>query len=148
MRILYVTDALAIWGGMERVLVEKANYLAAHYGYEVYMLTVCQGGHPFPFPLDSSVHYVDMDIPFHIQYQYPFIRRMLMLRRLHRRSRTAIRNQLETISPDVIVCARIELVRDICWVKEVHRWCLSRMPPSGPVVLRGPDCCDKFIPFG
>jgi hypothetical protein len=45
MRILYVTDALAIWGGMERVLVEKANYLAAHYGYEVYMLTVCQGGH-------------------------------------------------------------------------------------------------------
>ena len=117
MRILYVTDALAIWGGMERVLVEKANYLAAHYGYEVYMLTVCQGGHPFPFPLDSSVHYVDLDIPFHIQYQYPFIRRMLMLRRLHRRCRTAIRYQLETIGPDVIVCARIELVRDICRVK-------------------------------
>lgn len=117
MRILYVTDALAIWGGMERVLVEKANYLAAHYGYEVYMLTVCQGGHPFPFPLDSSVHHVDMDIPFHIQYQYPFVRRMLMLRRLHRRCRTAIRYQLETIGPDVIVCARIELVRDICRVK-------------------------------
>ena len=30
MRILYVTDALAIWGGMERVLVEKANVLANH----------------------------------------------------------------------------------------------------------------------
>lgn len=117
MRILYVTDALAIWGGMERVLVEKANYLAAHYGYKVYMLTVCQGGHPSPFPLDSSIHHVDMDIPFHIQYQYPFIRRMLMLRRLHRRCRTAIRYQLETIGPDVIVCARIELVRDICRVK-------------------------------
>jgi hypothetical protein len=43
MRILYVTDALAIWGGLERVLVEKANYLATHNGNEVFMLTISQG---------------------------------------------------------------------------------------------------------
>ena len=35
MRILYVTDALAIWGGLERILVEKMNYLAEEYGYEI-----------------------------------------------------------------------------------------------------------------
>ena len=52
MRILYVTDALAIWGGLERVLVEKANYLATHDGNEVFMLTISQGDHPFPFPLE------------------------------------------------------------------------------------------------
>ena len=28
MKILYVTDALAIWGGTERIIVDKANYLA------------------------------------------------------------------------------------------------------------------------
>lgn len=117
MRILYVTDALAIWGGMERVLVEKANNLANHDGYEVFILTVCQGGHPFPFPLDPQVTPIDLNVPFHDQYQYSGVRRMLSLRRLHRDCREGIRRQLSAIRPDVIVCLRIEFVGDISRVK-------------------------------
>ena len=117
MIILYVTDALAIWGGMERVMVEKANYLANHDGYEVFMLTVCHGDHPFPFPLAPQVTHVDLNIPFDVQYQYSGIRRMLLLRRLHRKCREDIRRQLSVIRPDVIACSRIEFVADICRVK-------------------------------
>ena len=117
MRILYVTDAIAIWGGLERVLVEKANYLATHDGYEVSMLTVCQRDHPFPFPLNSQVTHMDLNIPFYAQYQYSGIRRMWSLRRLHRECREGIRHQLSTIRPDVVVCPRIEFVKDICKVK-------------------------------
>ena len=62
MRILYVTDALAIWGGIERILVEKANYLAEYYGCDVYFITVNQGSHPILFPLSSKVCYKDLDI--------------------------------------------------------------------------------------
>ena len=117
MRILYVTDALAIWGGLERVLVEKANYLATHDGNEVFMLTITQGEHPFPFPLDNMVTHVDLNIPFYTQYQYLGIRRLLSLRRLHRDCRKGIRQQLNYINPDVILCPRIEFVKDICKVK-------------------------------
>ena len=117
MRILYVTDALAIWGGLERVLVEKANYLATHNGNEVFMLTISQGDHPFPFPLDNLVAHVDLNIPFYTQYQYSGIRRLLSLRRLHRDCRKGIRQQLNYINPDVILCPRIEFVKDICKVK-------------------------------
>ena len=117
MRILYVTDALAIWGGLERVLVEKANYLAAHDGYRIFVLTMCQGEHPFPFPLDNKVTHVDLNIPFYAQYQYSGIHRMLSLRRLHRACRKCIRQQLNDINPDVIVCPRIEFVKNICKVK-------------------------------
>ena len=117
MRILYVTDALAIWGGLERVLVEKANYLATHDGNEVFMLTISQGEHPFPFPLDNKVTHVDLNIPFYTQYQYSSIRRLLSLRRLHRDCRKGIRQQLNYINPDVILCPRIEFVKDICKVK-------------------------------
>lgn len=117
MRILYVTDALAIWGGLERVLVEKANYLATHDRYEVFMLTISQGGHSFPFPLDDKVTHVDLNIPFYTQYQYSGIRRLLSLRRLHRDCRKGIRQQLNYINPDVILCPRIEIVKDICKVK-------------------------------
>jgi glycosyltransferase involved in cell wall biosynthesis len=117
MRILYVTDALAIWGGLERVLVEKGNYLASHNGNEVFMLTISQGGHSFPFPLDDKVTHVDLNIPFYTQYQYSGIRRLLSLRRLHRDCRKGIRQQLNYINPDVILCPRIEFVKDICKVK-------------------------------
>ena len=117
MRILYVTDALAIWGGLERVLVEKANYLATLDGFEVFMLTVCQGDHSFPFPLDLRVTHVDLNIPFYYQYQYSGLRRMLSLRHLHLDCRESIRHQLSIIRPDVIVCSRIEFVGDICRVR-------------------------------
>lgn len=117
MKILYVTDALAIWGGMERVLVEKANYLATHGGYEVAIITVCQGNHSFPFPLDSQVTHVDLNIPFHSQYQYSGIRRIWMLRQLHHDLRAKFLQQLTQILPDVIDCVRIEYVNDIFRVK-------------------------------
>ena len=117
MKILYITDALAIWGGLERVLVEKANYLATNDRYEVFMLTISQSEHNFPFPLDKEVTHVDLNIPFYAQYQYFGIRRLMALRRLHRDCRKGIRQQLDTIKPDVIVCPRIEFVKDICSVK-------------------------------
>ena len=37
MRILYITDALAIWGGIERVLRDKANYLVDNYNYDIHL---------------------------------------------------------------------------------------------------------------
>ncbi len=117
MKILFITDALAIWGGLERILVEKANYLATHDGYKVFMLTMCQGEHPFPFPLDNKVTHVDLNIPFYAQYQYYGIRRLLSLRRLHHDCRKNLQQQLNDIVPDMIVCPRIEFVKDICKVK-------------------------------
>ena len=59
MKILYVCDALAIYGGLERVLIEKANWLVEHGGYEVCLLTINQGNHPFSFPLHPDVLYTD-----------------------------------------------------------------------------------------
>lgn len=117
MRILYVTDALAVWGGLERVIVEKANHLAAHGGYEVTIVTACQGSHPFPFPLDPSVRHVDLDVPFHTQYQYSGCHRLFLLRRLHQDFRKALRHLVGAINPDILVCTRIELFDDICHVK-------------------------------
>ena len=117
MRVLYVTDALAIWGGLERVLVDKANYLATHDGYEVTILTICQGHHPLQFSLEGPVHHVDLDVPFHDQYKYSGFRRLLKLRQIHHDIRAKIQFQLKEIQPDIIVCVRIEFVNDILHVK-------------------------------
>ena len=76
MKILYVYQTLARYGGVERVLADKMNYLANHYGYDIYILTRDQGTHQIPFPLEKRVHYDDLGIRLHTQYAYKGLRRL------------------------------------------------------------------------
>lgn len=106
MKILYVTDALAVWGGIERVLSDKMNFLVQQYGYEVYVVTADQGNHAIPFPLDRRIHVKDMNIRFHQQYRYHGIKRILKYRELERLYRNRLKTFLEEIKPDIISCIR------------------------------------------
>lgn len=106
MRIMYVTDALAVWGGIERVLSDKMNYLVREYGYEVYVVTADQGGYPIPFPLDNRIHVKDLNIRFHQQYQYSGLKRILKYRELEQLFRNRLKSYITEIKPDVISCIR------------------------------------------
>lgn len=117
MRILYITDALAVWGGIERVLRDKMNYLVEHYGYDVHIVTTDQGPHPIPYPLDERVHIKDLNIRYHHQYRYRGIKRFLKYLELNRLFLTRLKDAISEIKPDVIVCIRIESVNTIIKAK-------------------------------
>ena len=117
MRLLYVTDALAIRGGLERVLIDKANWLSEQAGYEIHILTANQGNHPIAYPLASHVIHTDIDIQFYHQYQYTGINRLLVSRKLRKMFRKRLNNQIEFFAPDVIVCMRLDYLNDIVKVK-------------------------------
>ena len=117
MRIVYVTDALAIWGGLERILVEKVNELAERYDYEMYLLTANQGDHPIPFPLSPKVTCVDLKIQFHKQYHYRGVRRLLKEIELKRLFIHRLKEQINHIKPDLIACVRTEFVRAVSKAK-------------------------------
>jgi glycosyltransferase involved in cell wall biosynthesis len=106
MRILYVTDALAVWGGIERVLSDKMNYLVREYGYEVYVVTADQGEHPIPFLLDERICVKDMKIRSHQQYRYHGVRRLLKYWKLEKLFRNRLKGFISEIRPDVISCIR------------------------------------------
>lgn len=106
MRILYVTDALAVWGGIERVLSDKMNYLVQEYGYEIYVVTADQGDHPIPFPLDERIHVKDLNIRFHQQYKYHGIKRIIKYQELERLFKNRLKKCIYEIRPDVISCIR------------------------------------------
>ena len=132
MRLLYICDALAVYGGLERVLIEKANWLAQQAGYEVFLLTVNQGDHPVSFPLHSDVQFEDLGIQFHQQYHLPFWRRLVRNRQLHRMFRERLADKIQEKAPDVIVCTRLDYIRDVVSVKgdiplvfESHSSCLA-----------------------
>ena len=106
MKILYVNDAFAIWGGIERILVEKANYFADVYGYDVHIVTVNQGSHPILFPINSNVCYQDLGICFQQQYQYRLFRRILKRWQLNRLFIKRLRGYIQSVNPDLIISVR------------------------------------------
>jgi Glycosyltransferase len=117
MRILYINDAIAIWGGLERILVEKLNELSARYDYEMFLVTANQGKHPIPFPLSSRVVFHDLDIQFHRQYDYHCIKRLWMRAKLKRLFHKRLRKQIGLIEPDIIVCVRINYLAEVAKLK-------------------------------
>ena len=119
MRILYVCDALAIYGGLERVLIDKANWLVQYGDCEVCLLTVNQGNHSICYPLHSDVIYYDLNIQFHQQYHFSLFKRFIKKIQLHHLFRECLKNKILELTPDIIVCARLDYIRDILWVKGV-----------------------------
>ena len=117
MRILYVNDALAIWGGLERILIEKANYLADNYGYDICIVTSEQGNHKVPFKIMPRVKHIDLGINFYKQYRYKGLKRLEICYQLHRKYRSALKFVISDFCPDVIVAMRVDLVKDILKLK-------------------------------
>ena len=132
MRLLYICDALAVYGGLERVLIEKANWLAKQEGYKVCLLTVNQGEHLVSFPLHPDVQFEDLGIQFHQQYQLPLWKRVVRNRQLHRLFRERLAYKIQEKASDVIICTRLDYIRDVISVKgdkplvfESHSLCLA-----------------------
>lgn len=130
MRILYVNDAWAIWGGLERVLIEKMNYLADNEGFEIFTITYNQGTHPLPYPLSPKIVHRDLNVHLHHQYRYHGFKKYYYKYRLRKLLIKRLQSEIEVIKPDVIVCPRIELIGcvlkakgDIVLIYESHCSC-------------------------
>lgn len=117
MKIVYVYDAIARIGGVERILVDKMNYLAEVYGYEIYLITAAQGLHPFSFPLSDKVKHVDIDARFHVQYQYKYPKRLWVKWKMDSDFKHRLQKQIELINPDVVIGTTYYKADVICRLK-------------------------------
>ena len=117
MKIVYLYSSLTIMGGIERVLVDKMNYLVNRYGYDVYMITSDQGNHLVPYQLDERIHLLDLQIRFYSQYQFRGCRRIQEGRRLTRLYHQRLKEKLKEISPDIIVCTTSQDVYGLLQIK-------------------------------
>ena len=132
MRLIYVTDAFAVWGGMERVLADKMNSLAGQYGWEVTLLTTNQGEHPLTYELHPNVKHIDLGVRLHQEYHFRGFRKLLKRRELRQILKNRIKRAIEDIRPDVIVCVKLDFVSvlanlkgDIPLIVESHTLCHS-----------------------
>lgn len=113
MKIAYLYTALTTVGGADRIIIQKANYLADKLGYQVYIITDSQNGNPIVFPLSDKVCHIDTHIDFGKQYQYPFLLRAVYYQILMKKYQQSVNKLLKEIQPDIVITT---LGRDIDFI--------------------------------
>ena len=102
MKILYCIACTCHSGGMERVLTNKANYLARH-GYEIVVVTTDQrGAQPF-FPLEPSIRSIDLGINYDENNGKSFLNKLLHYPFKQCRHKKRLKVVLMEERPDVTV---------------------------------------------
>ncbi|MCH5308881.1 MAG: glycosyltransferase family 4 protein [Prevotella sp.] len=117
MKIVYVNDAIARLGGVERVLVEKMNYLAEKYNQEVWLITTCQGNHPLTFSLSDRIKHIDLSVRFHTKYQYSLPKRLYMGWKMDRELKVKLNATVNTIDPDIVIATSYYGADIVCQLK-------------------------------
>ena len=110
MKIMYVNQVFAAWGGFERVWTDKMNALSDIPGNEVCLVTTDQGAHEVPYPLNKNIRHIDLHIRFVQQYQYQGLKRYWVYLGLVRLFQRKVKTLLETEKPDVLVSNASEFV--------------------------------------
>lgn len=110
MKVLYVIDSIAIYGGIERVLVHKINCLAGLNNYEISLIRIYQGNHKLTYSIAPSVNQIDLQIPIHQQYEYSGFRRLFKRFQLKRRLKYSLKKILKEYRPEIIVCVKLDFV--------------------------------------
>lgn len=120
--------SFALVGGAERVIIDKANYLAKE-GHRLMLVSYEQGQHPLPYELHPSVQYKDLDCRFFTLSKYSALMHLYHFFRLKRRLRKNLHSVVLDFNPDVVVLASdwqtlmgsvVETVSPIPVIAEFH----------------------------
>ncbi|MDE7086143.1 MAG: glycosyltransferase family 4 protein [Prevotella sp.] len=116
-KIVYVTPALYMAGGVERVLTLKANYFAEHFGYDITILLTEGKGKPLFYPLNENIKVINLDINFEELWYCSFVKKVCLYLRKQRRYKKLLIAELMRLRPDITVSL---LRREINFLNEIN----------------------------
>ena len=103
LKLVYITPALYMAGGVERVLTLKANYFADHFGYNITIILTEGKNKPLFYPLSDKIHVVNLNIGFEELWTCSFAKKVLVYLKKQRQFKKALAKELMRIHPDVTV---------------------------------------------
>ena len=103
MRLIYFIPLLSTFGGQERTLIDKANWLVEN-GHEVLFVTFANDG-VVAYSLREEIRHVDLACPYFHIYRQPFVRRFYAAFKIKRLFRYKMEETIKVYQPDVIVVA-------------------------------------------
>ena len=105
MKIVYlIPGGLFNPGGMERVTIIKANYLAEKMGYDVSIVTTEQMGQPVFFPVNEKIHLHHLDIGMYVNFgKESYIEKCISRYRKNKEYKQKLNQLLCEIQPDITI---------------------------------------------
>lgn len=116
-KIVYVTPALYMAGGVERVLTLKANYFAEHMGHDVTIILTEHPELPLFYKLSPKIKVVNLDIGFEDMWKCSFLGKVFVYLKKQRLFRKKLADELRSIRPDFTVSL---LRREINFITKIH----------------------------
>ena len=115
MKVTYIYTALVTKGGADRVITNKANWLAEH-GYDVMVITDTQLGREPIYPLSPKVVLYDLAIDFSLEYGHSLPVRAWWYFKLMHLYRKKLTNELLKRKSDIVITT---LGRDLDFLTKI-----------------------------
>lgn len=128
MKILIIHRSFALVGGAERVITDKANYLANE-GHQLMLVSYEQGNHQLPYKLHPLILFKDLNCRFFTLSKYSLLLHVYYYYRLKCIFKKNLRETLFFFKPDVVVLASdwqilmgdvVEVAESIPVIAEFH----------------------------
>jgi glycosyltransferase involved in cell wall biosynthesis len=116
LKIVYLTPALYMAGGVERVLTLKANYFAEHFGYDITVILTEGKGKPLFYPLSDKIKIINLDINFEELWTCSFVKKIFVYLKKQKRYKQLLTEELMRLRPDITVSLlrrEINVITDI-----------------------------------
>lgn len=117
LKLVYVTPALYMAGGVERVLTLKANYFAEHFDYDITIILTEGKGKPLFYPLSEKIHIINLDINFEELWTCSFLKKIFVYLKKQRRFKKQLTEELMRLRPDITVSL---LRREINFINDIE----------------------------
>ena len=118
LKIVYLTPALYMAGGVERVLTLKANYFAEHFGYDITIILTEGKDKPFFYPLSPKINVINLDINFEELWTCSFIKKIFVYLKKQRLYKKLVEAELMHLRPDITISLLRREINFITGIKD------------------------------
>ena len=116
LKIVYLTPALYMAGGVERVLTLKANYFAENYGYDITIILTEGKDKPLFYPLSDKIKVINLNIGFEELWTCSFLKKIFVYLKKQRQYKKALTDELMRLRPDITISL---LRREINFINDI-----------------------------
>lgn len=103
LKLVYITPALYMAGGVERVLTLKANYFAEHFGYDITIILTEGKDKPLFYPLSNKIKVINLNIGFEELWSCSFVKKIFVYLKKQRQFKKTLTKELMRLRPDITI---------------------------------------------
>ena len=118
LKIVYLTPALYMAGGVERVLTLKANYFVEHFGYDITIILTEGKDKPLFYPLSDKVKVVNLNIGFEELWTCSFVKKIFVYLKKQRLYKKLVEAELMHLRPDITISLLRREINFITGIKD------------------------------